>query len=322
MIDMTVIISVLAATIRTSTPLLLPALAALYAERAGVVCIGIEGKMLASAFASAAVAALTGSALIGLLAGMLIGIAFALLHGFASITHRGDQIVSGLAINFIASGLTVTLGNAWYDRGGQTPQLVGSARFSPITLPGADMVANIPVIGPIYQNIVSGHPLPVYIAIAAVPVTFWVLRESRFGLRLRAVGEYPAAVDTAGVSVAALRYRALIITGALCGVAGSYLSTALNAGFDREMTAGRGYLALAALIFSNWRPWPALLACLLFGFLDAMQIRLQGVPLFGVQIPVELIQALPFILTIILLAGLMGRAEPPAAAGIPYVKER
>jgi simple sugar transport system permease protein len=141
-------------------------------------------------------------------------------------------------------------------------------------------------------------------------------------LRLRAVGEHPAAVDTAGLSVSRLRYRALIVTGILCGLAGTYLSVAENAGFGRDMTAGRGYLALAALIFANWRPWPVMLACLLFGLLEALQVRLQGAAFFGLELPVELIQASPYLLTVILLAGVMGRAEPPHAAGVPYLKER
>ncbi|GLS22246.1 ABC transporter permease [Labrys miyagiensis] len=316
------LISILDATVRTSTPLLLASLAALFSERAGIVDIGIEGKMLAGAFASAVVAAQSGSALLGLIAGMIVAILMAMLHGFASITHRGNQVVSGLAINILASGLTSTLGNAWYLRGGQTPQLIGDARFQAITWPFADQIRELPILGSLYAGLLSGHPGLVYVAFLAVPLTAWIVRETRFGLRLRAVGEHPAAVDTAGISVTRMRYLALVITGVLCGMAGAYLSTAQNAGFGRDMTAGRGYLALAALIFANWRPWPVLVACLLFGFLEALQARLQGTFAFGFEVPVELVQALPYILTVVLLAGLMGRAEPPHACGTPYVKER
>jgi simple sugar transport system permease protein len=161
------------------------------------------------------------------------------------------------------------------------------------------------------------------VAAVAVPLVAWVIYRTRFGLRLRAVGENPAAVDTAGISVPGMRYQALMVTGLLCGIAGAYLSTAQNAGFLRDMTAGKGYLALAALIFGKWRPVPALLACLLFAFTDALQARLQGVPLplVGVM-PVQLIQALPYLLTIFLLAGFVGRAVAPKAIGVPYVKER
>ena len=320
--DSSGLLSILDATIRTSTPLLLAALGALFSERAGIVDIGIEGKMLSAAFVSAALAFQTGSAVVGLVGGVCVSILLSLLHGLASITYRGNQVISGLAINFLASGLTATLGNAWFGRGGQTPQLSGAARFGPIDLPFADTLAAVPVLGPIYAHLVSGHGLLVYVAFLAVPVAWWVIYETRFGLRLRAVGEYPAAVDTAGLSVVGLRYAAVLVNGGLCGLAGTYLSVTQNAGFARDMTAGRGYLALAAVIFANWRPWPVLVACLLFGFLEALQARLQGVPILGVELPVELIQALPYILTVVLVAGVMGRAEPPQASGTPYVKER
>jgi ABC-type uncharacterized transport system permease subunit len=191
------------------------------------------------------------------------------------------------------------------------------------TLPFADVLAPVPVLGPIYAELLSGHNVLVYVAAAAVPLVAWIVYRTRFGLRLRAVGENPSAVDTAGISVEGLRYRALIVTGLLCGLAGAYLSIAHNASFIRDMTAGKGYLALAALIFGKWRPVPALLACLLFAFADAVQIRLQGasLPLIG-PVPTEAIQALPYLLTVLLLAGFVGRAIPPKAIGTPYVKER
>ncbi len=316
-------VSILDATLRLATPLILAALAGLFAERSGVVDIGLEGKMLAAAFAAATTAAVTGSPWIGLGAGIIVSVLLALLHGFACITHRGDHVVSGVAINTVVAGLAPTLGNAWFRQGGQTPTLEAEARFTGIDLPFAEALADVPVLGPIYSDLISGHNILVYVAIAAVPLVAFVLYRTRFGLRMRAVGENPAAVDTAGISVTWLRYRALIVGGALCGIAGAYLSTAHNASFVRDMTAGKGYLALAALIFAKWRPVPVLLTCLLFGFLDATEARLRGVelPLIG-AIPGEFIQALPYILTVVLLAGFVGRAIPPRAIGTPYVKER
>ncbi len=314
---------ILDATFRVSTPLILASLAGLFAERSGIVDIGLEGKMLGAAFAAAAVASVSGSAWVGLGAGIATSIALALLHGFACITHNGNQVVSGVAINILASGLTVILGIGWFAQGGQTPQLPNSARFLPITWPGAHALADVPILGALYSELLSGHTALVYLAILTVPATWWIVYKTRFGLRLRAVGENPNAVDTAGISVAGLRYRAMIVCGALCGIAGSYLSTAQSGGFNREMTAGQGFIALAALIFGKWKPVPTLFACLLFGFLGAVADRLQGVrvPIVG-EIPVQLFQALPYILTVILLAGFIGKAVAPKASGIPYVKEQ
>ena len=309
--------------VRLSTPLVLAALAGLYSERSGIFDIGLEGKMLVAAFAAGTVAALTGSPWAGIAAGILISVLFALVHGFASITQRGNQIVSGVAINFLASGITAFLGQAWFGEGGRTPQLEASERFTAITLPGANAAREIPVVGRIYFELISGHNLLVYVAFLAVPFTAWVIYRTRFGLRLRAVGENPAAVDTAGISVVFLRYRAVVLAGILCGIAGTYLSLAQSAGFGRDMTAGQGYIALAALIFANWRPWPVLGACFLFGLLNAVAIRMQGavLPHIG-QVPVQFIQALPYVLTVILLAGFIGKSVPPKAGGVPYVKEQ
>ncbi|WP_299372328.1 ABC transporter permease [uncultured Kiloniella sp.] len=317
------LLSTLDSTLRVSAPLVLCAMAGIFSERSGIIDISLEGKLLGSAFAAAAVAAVSGSAFVGLGAAIITSILMALLHGFACITHRGNQVVSGLAINILASGLTVTLGGAWFHKGGQTPTLSGDARFSPITLPGADFLSEIPILGSIYVELISGHNLLVYIAFLAVPVTWWVLYKTRFGLRLRAVGENPQAVDTAGISVTFLRYRSVIIAGILCGIAGAYLSTGQNAAFGKEMSAGQGYIALAAMIFGKWKPVPGLLACMLFGFLDAMAVRLQGVAIPGIgEIPVQFMQALPYVLTVILLAGFIGKAIAPKAIGRPYVKER
>ncbi|MCT7376122.1 ABC transporter permease [Chelativorans salis] len=317
------LVLLLDSTVRLSVPLLFAALAGLYSERSGVFDIGLEGKMLAGAFAAGAAAAVSGSAWVGLMAAVLVSSFMALVHGFASITHRGNQIVSGVAINFIAAGSTIILGQAWFSQGGRTPLVGSDGRFGAIHLPFADALRGVPVVGPLYSQLLSGHSLLVYLAFLLVPFTWWVLFRTRFGLRLRAVGENPAAVDTAGISVQWLRYRAVICTGVLTGLAGTYLALAQNAGFVKDMTAGRGFIALAALIFAKWRPVPVMFACLLFGFLDALSIRIQGtpLPLIG-RVPVQFMQALPYILTVVLLAGFIGRAIPPRAGGVPYVKER
>ena len=319
----TTVIYLLGATIRVSTPLIFCAMAGLISERSGVIDIGLEGKMLAAAFAAAVVAALTGSAWEGLAAAVVVGAMLSLLHGFACITHRGDQVVSGVAINIIVSGLTVVLGNAWFQRGGETPQLQAEQRFMGVVFPGTENISHVPLLGSLYLKVISGQSLLTYVAFLLVPAVAWLLYRSRFGLRLRAVGENPAVVDTAGISVDFLRYRAVILGGILCGFAGAYLAIAQNAGFQRDMTAGRGYIALAAMIFGKWKPLPALYACLLFGFLDAGAPLLQGVKIYGnTELPVQLIQALPYALTVILLAGFIGKAIPPRAIGRPYVKER
>jgi len=245
-----------------------------------------------------------------------------MIHAVASIVFRGDQIISGVAINFLASGMTVVVGHAVYKMGGQTPTLSGNARFSEITLPFADALADVAIFGPVYSEIISGQKPLVYIAFALVPLTWWVLNRTRFGLRLRAVGENPASVDTAGISVRKTRFQALIITGILCGLAGAYLSTSQAAGFGKEMTAGRGFIALAALIFAKWRPWQAMGATLLFGFLEAISNLYPNISVFGLfSIPLQFTQALPYILTVIILAGFVGKAIPPRAIGAAYVKE-
>ena len=332
--------------------------------------------MLAAAFAAGAFSAVSGSAWVGLLAAIVASSLLALLHGLASITLKGNQLISGVAINFLASGMTVLIGQSWFAEGGRTPQLDGAQRFLPIEWPFVEALAPVPVIGPIYQHLISGHNILVYAALLAVPLTSWVIYGTRFGLRLRAVGENPAAVDTAGVSVVRLRYAAVLIAGLLCGLAGAYLATGQAAGFGREMTAGQGFIALAALIFAKWRPYPALWTCLLFGVFQAVAIRFPDLALpepwrtgfvwalralaaaaiagfavnavrrgafadrtldaaalaIGASIlcvflwrgdfPSAFMQALPYILTVIILAGFVGRAIPPKAGGRPYVKER
>ncbi len=338
-------ILLLDATLRVSVPLVLAALAGLFSERSGIIDISLEGKMLGAAFAAASASYVfyqwtvdTGltalaplSAWAGLAAGIVWSISLALLHGVACIRYHGNHVVSGVAINILMAGLTVVLGISWFSQGGRTPQLPPEGRFLPVTWPGAEAIREIPVLGHIYSELLSGHNVLVYIAFLAVPVTYWVVYKTRFGLRLRAVGESPEAVDTAGISVSRMRYSAVMVTGMLCGIAGTYLSTAQSASFIKDMTAGKGFIALAALIFGKWRPVPAMLACLLFGFLEAVAARLQGAidleatsgfvrTLIG-AVPF-IIEALPYILVVLLLAGFVGRAIAPKSIGIPYVKER
>ena len=331
------------ATLRVSVPLVLASLAGLFSERSGIVDIGLEGKMLGGAFGAAAAsfvssellaaagltALLPAAAWIGLAAGIACAVLLALLHGVACIRFHGNQIVSGVAINILVSGLTVLLAIAWFGQGGRTPQLPPEGRFRPLTWPGAEAVQEVPVIGHLYGELLSGHNVLVYAAFLTVPAAFWVIYRTRFGLRLRAVGENPEAVDTAGISVASIRYRAVLLCGALCGAAGAYLATAQSAAFIRDMTAGKGFIALAALIFGKWRPGRTLVACLLFGFLEALAARLQGAfDLQGTAGALRalvgaapfVIEALPYALVVLLLAGFVGRAVAPRASGIPYLK--
>lgn len=312
------------ATVRVATPLILAAMAGIFSERAGIIDISLEGKMLMAAFVAATLAALTGSPWLGLIGAIAASVFLSLIHGFASITNRGDQVVSGLAINVLAFGATVTLGIAIFAQGGQTPLLPKDSRFQAIELPFAEWIGqHIPIIGTVYKEVVSGHNLLIWLAILSVAITYYVLFHTKFGLRLRAVGEKPDAVDSAGISVVKMRYQAVIIAGVLCGFAGAYLSTAHGASFVMNMTAGKGYIALAAVIFGKWRPVPCLFACFLFGFMDAVASRLEGLelPLIG-EISTSLILMLPYIMTVVLLAGFVGKATPPLAIGVPYRKER
>lgn len=321
--DDTLFIAMLASTLRVSTPLILCALAGLLSERSGVVDIGLEGKMLAAAFAAGAMGATYESTLVALLVGVLVATALSWMHGLACVSHKGDQVVSGVAINIIAAGMTVVLGIAWFEQGGQTPPVSAAVRIQPLFPALQEAAQSIPLVGRLLGLGFLSHNALVYIALALVPATWWLLFRTRFGLRLRAVGENPQMVDAAGVSVARLRYAALTLNGVLCGLAGGYLVLAQSANFSANMTAGRGFMALAALIFGRWHPVSAFWACLLFGFLDAAAIRLQGVQVPGMgEVPVQFIQALPYLLTVVLLAGFIGKAVAPQALGKPYTKER
>lgn len=315
--------SLVASTLRVSVPLILCALAGLLSERAGVIDLGLEGKMLATAFAAAATGAVTQSLPAALAVALAVGLALSMLQGYACVTHGGDQVVFGMAITMTAAGATVVLGLAWFQQGGQTPPLDDAVRLGPWFTALGEQVARLPGVGPGLALALFGHTALVYGALALVAAVWWLLWRTRFGLRLRAVGENPAMVDAAGVGVALLRYQALALNGLLSALAGCSLVLAQNPSFIPNMTAGRGYMALAAMIFGKWHPAGALAACLLFGFLDAVSIRLQGaeLPLVG-TVPVQAIQALPYLLTVVLLAGFIGRSRAPAALGRPYVKER
>jgi general nucleoside transport system permease protein len=315
--------TIIASTLRVSVPLILCALAGVLCERSGVIDLGLEGKMLLTAFATAAVGVSTGSLALALGAALLVGLALSMLHGYACVSHGGDQVVLGMAITMTAAGLTVVLGIAWFAQGGQTPPVPETVRLSGWLTGAGQVVAQVPWVGPAVALAFFGHNVFVYGALALVAGVWWLLYRTRFGLRLRAAGENPTMVDAAGVSVKGLRYQALALNGVLSSLAGAYIVLAQNPSFIPHMTAGRGYMALAALIFGKWHPVGALWACLLFGFLDAVSIRLQGVelPLIG-AVPVQAIQALPYVMTVVLLAGFIGNAVAPKALGRPYVKER
>ena len=313
--------TVLASTLRMATPLILCALAGTVSERAGVIDLGLEGKMLATAFAAASAGAMTGSLPLALLAAIAVGVALSMLHGYGCVSHRGDQVVMGMAITMTAAGLTVVLGIAWFKQGGQTLPIPDTVRLEPWFAGLGATISKVPLIGPVLAGL-FGHASLVYLAFVLVFAVWWLLYRTRLGLRLRAAGENPAMVDAAGVSVIGLRYLALAGNGVLSALAGCYLVLALNPQFIPNMTAGRGYMALAAMIFGKWHPVGAFMACLLFGFLDALSIRLQGATIGGVSVPVQAIQALPYVMTVVLLAGFIGRAYAPKALGVPYVKER
>jgi ABC-type uncharacterized transport system permease subunit len=321
--DETALGTLIASTLRVSTPLILCALAGCVSERAGVIDLGLEGKMLLTAFAAGSVGALTGSLTLALLAAIVVGVALSMLHGYGCVSHRGDQVVMGMAITMTAAGLTVVLGIAWFKLGGQTPPVPPAVRLDPWLAGLGEWLGALPLVGRTLVLGFTGHNVLVYGAFVLVAAVWWLLYRTRFGLRLRATGENPAMVDAAGVSVKGLRYQALAINGVLSALAGSYLVLALNSSFIPNMVAGRGYMALAAMIFGKWHPVGALWACLLFGFLDALSIRLQGVvlPVIG-AVPVQAIQALPYVMTVVLLAGFIGHSRAPKALGVPYVKER
>jgi len=296
----------LAATIRNATPLVFAALGGMFSERSGVVNIGLEGLMLISAFAGVVGAFLCGSAWIGLLFAVGAGLTFGLVHAVMCVTFEADQIISGTAINLLALGGTGFLMVIVFNQGGTSPDV---EKFSPVAIP---LLSTIPIIG----QALFDQSLLVYLMYAMVPITFFVLFRTPFGLRLRATGEVPEAVDTAGVSVTRMRYFGVALSGMLAALGGVYLSMGILSSFSEGMTGGRGFIALAALIFGRWHPIGAAGAALLFGFAQALTIRVPPE-----AVPNEFIQMIPYILTIVVLAGFGGRAIAPAAVGKPYRKE-
>jgi general nucleoside transport system permease protein len=290
-------ISLIWSTIRLSTPLVLAALGGMFSERSGVINIALEGMMLAGAFTAAAVTYAVGNPYVGLLAGMGAGLLIAAIHAVACIRYRADQVVTGTAINILMIGIPGFLSGAFFLSSGSTPQIPK-------------------------EQLIPGTPI--WIAFALVPVTWYVLYKTPFGLRLRSVGENPEAADAAGVAVAKMRYSGVLLSGVLAGLGGAYLSIGQSSLFTRNMTSGRGFIALAALIFGKWRPVQTMLACLLFGFTEAVTIQMQGVVKLpsGEDIPIQFIQMVPYVLTIVVLAGFIGSSRPPKALGIPYEKER
>jgi simple sugar transport system permease protein len=285
----------LPATIRGATPLILAALGGMFSERAGVINIALEGMMLAGAFTAAAVTFKMANPWLGLLAGMGAGLALALVYALACIRFRADQVVAGVAINILMIGVPALLSGALFFSSGSTPNIDKSLQMP---------------------------QFPIFLAFALVALGWYVLFKTPFGLRLRAVGENPAAADAAGVSVSRLRYAGVLLSGVLAAIGGMYLSVGQSSLFTRNMTAGRGFIALAALIFGKWRPVQTMLACLLFGFTDALSIVLQGAKIGGQEIPVQFIHIIPYVVTIIALAGFIGHSRAPKALGQPYVKER
>ncbi len=290
-------ISLIFSTIRLATPLILAALGGLFSERSGVINIALEGMMLAGAFTAAAVTYVTGNPWVGLAAAIAAGILVAAIHALACIRYRADQVVVGTAINIMMIGLPGFLSGALFLSSGSTPPL----RID-------QLIPSVPIVA----------------AFVFVPITWYVLYRTPFGLRLRAVGENPAAADAAGIDVSRIRYSGVLLSGALAAMGGAYLSIGQSSLFTRNMTSGRGFIALAALIFGKWRPVQTMLACLFFGFTEAITIQMQGVVKLpsGEDIPVQFIQMVPYVLTIVVLAGFIGQSRPPRALGRAYEKER
>ncbi|MPQ59570.1 MULTISPECIES: ABC transporter permease [Duganella] len=314
--------SILVSTVRNAPVLIFAGMAGLFAERSGVIDIGLEGKILASAFVSAAVAYITQNPWNGIAAGMLVSILLATLQAYVAITQKGNQLVAGIAINIAMSGLTFVVAQYIFQQGGRTPD-IGSARLFDVVLPGTAAIRDVPFIGWVYAHLIGGHSVLVYLAFALVPLVHWLLYHTRFGLRLRACGENPHAADAAGVNVARQRYITMIVAGVLCSFSGAYLSIVQSGFFLRDMSAGAGYLALTAMVFGNWRPLYTFLGCLMFGFFAAVQIQIEGVdlPVVG-RLPGSLIQMVPYVVTVIVLAGLMAKSVAPKALGTPFVKSR
>jgi general nucleoside transport system permease protein len=303
--------ALLASMLRYATPLTFAALGGIFCERSGVVNIALEGMMLAGAFFAILAAQKTDSWALGLLAAMGAGAGLALIHAVFSIHLRADQIVSGTAINFLALGVT---GYFFIDVYGEEGTPEGIPRVPDVEVP----LDKIPTgIGEFLDDVLGHLNLMIWLSFLLLIVSYVVLFKTPIGLRIRAVGEHPRAADTVGISVYGIRYAAVIVSGILAALGGAYLSIGFLGSFNENMTAGRGFIALAAVIFGAWRPFGAFAAALLFGFSSALAQRL---PEYSGS-AATLFQALPYILTLIAVAGVIGRSIPPAASGRPYIKQ-
>lgn len=313
------VVTMLVETLRLGTPIALGALAGIYAERSGVVNIAIEGMMLIGAAFGFAAYVGTGNIWFGVVAAVLLGGLIALLHGLLSISFKVDQVVSGTVINILAIGVTGYMRRQYILPQVSAIQAANTgqslATLPEVSFPG---LANIPILGPIFF---IGKPI-FFAMLVLVVLTHIVLFYTRWGLRTRAVGENPRAADTVGINVSRTRYINIAISGMIAGLGGAWLSLEKVGGFDDGMTAGKGFIALAAMIFGNWTPFGAFGGAMLFGFSEALGIRFQilKVELFGGPVPTQFLQMLPYVLTVIVLAGLIGRSVGPAAAGTPYEK--
>ncbi len=305
-----------ASAIRMATPLALAAIGGTICERSGIVNIALEGMMLFGAFMGVIGAMFTGSAWIGLITAVVAGMSLALIHAFASITLRTDQVVSGTAINILALGLTGFLMEVIFGHPGTTDPV---SRLQPVFSITGPTEGVFGAIWRWFDAIVFSYTPIVYMAIIIAIGGHWALYNTRWGLRLRSLGEHPRAADTVGISVVRGRYSAVITSGALAGLAGANLTLEQVGSFTEGMTNGRGFIALAANIFGRWTPGGSYGASLLFGFADALQIKLQ---LFRdvIRIPSQFFLMLPYVLTVVVLASVVGRAVAPAAIGKPYEK--
>ena len=301
----------LASTLRFATPLAFAAIGGIFSERSGVVNIGLEGMMLFGAFFAVWGSIWSGSWVVGLLMAMIFGGVLALVHAFFSIHLRADQIVSGFAVNLLALGLTGYLFSAIYKDGISTGDV---SRVPQVEL---HFLAHIPLVGTFLRDVFGDLNLLVWLMFLVVILAYIVLFKTTIGLRIRSVGEHPRAADTVGISVYAIRYAAVIVSGVLAALGGAFLSIGFTGTFEKNMTAGRGFIALAAVIFGKWRPGWAFAATLLFGFGFALAGPLQR----EADISANLISTVPYVLTLIAVAGVIGRSIPPAAVGRPYVKQ-
>lgn len=307
LITTTFIIGVLAAAVRIATPLLLAALGEIFTERAGILNLGLEGIMIMGALSGFLAAFGTSNLWVGVAASILTGMLFGLLMGFVSITARANQVVAGLGITILGIGLSTLLFRLTFGLRSQPPSL---EIFPVIPIP---FLSEIPGVG----SILFEHNILVYLALVLVPILAVVLYQTRFGLAVRAVGENPDAADTRGLNVAWIRYASVIGGGGLAGLAGGYLVLGSLGLFWTQMTAGRGFIAIAVVVFSKWDPAKALLGALVFGLASSLQISLQTL---GVPIAPELLLMVPYIVTILVLVSVSRRAEFPAAFTIPYVR--